>query len=86
MVSVERYMKRFGEAPDRYAVRGFDMTFDLLLKLAYKNNLMGVSKLIGETSYTGNKFSYEKDFASGYFNQSSYIMSYEDMRIREVEN
>ena len=83
---VKRYRKRFGETPDRYAVRGFDMTFDLLLKLAYKNNLMGVSKLIGETRYTGNKFSYEKDFASGYFNQSSYIMSYEDMRIKEVEN
>ncbi|MFH6604886.1 LysM peptidoglycan-binding domain-containing protein [Maribacter algicola] len=82
----ERYTRRFGEFPDRYAVRGFDMTFDLLLKLAYKNNLMEVSKLIGETGYTGNKFSYEKDFASGYFNQSSYIMSYDEMRLKEVEN
>jgi len=83
---VKRYRKRFGEIPDKYAVRGFDMTYDLLLKLAYKNNLMEVSKLVGETSYTGNKFSYEKDFTSGYFNQSSYILSYEDMRIKEVEN
>ncbi len=83
---VRRYRARFGEIPDRYAVRGFDMTFDLLLKLAYKNDLVAVSKLIGETSYTGNKFSYEKDFASGYFNQSSYIMSYDEMRLKEVEN
>ena len=80
-----RYQKRFGDTPDRYAVRGFDITYDLLLKLAYKNNLIEASKLIGETSYTGNKFSYEKDFASGYFNQSSFIMMYEDMRIKEIK-
>ena len=80
----KRYRKRFGDTPDRYAVRGFDLTFDILLKLAYKNDLIAVSKLIGLTEYTGNKFSYEKDFTSGYFNQASYIMSYEDMRIKEL--
>lgn len=79
------YRKRFGGEPDKYAVRGFDMTYDLLLKLAYKNDLIEVSKLIGETEYTGNKFSYEKDFASGYFNQSSYIMSYENLRLKELK-
>lgn len=81
----KRYRKKFGDSPDRYAVRGFDLTYDLILKLAYKNNLIEVSKLIGETEYTGNKFSYEKDFASGYFNQASYIMSYENMRIKEIK-
>lgn len=82
---VRRYRKRFGDAPDRYAVRGFDITYDLLLKLAYNNDLMQVSQLIGETEYTANKFSYTQDRAAGYFNQSSYIMSYEDMRIKEVK-
>lgn len=80
-----RYKKRFGDSPDRYAVRGFDITYDLLLKLAYKNNLIEVSKLIGETAYAGNKFSYEKEFASGYFNQASFIMMYDEMRIKEVK-
>lgn len=82
----KRYRKKFGDTPDRYAVRGFDLTYDLLLKLAYKNNLIEVSKMIGKTEYTGNKFSYEKDFTSGYFNQASYILSYEDMRIKELTN
>jgi len=81
---VKRYRKRFGDAPDRYAVRGFDLTYDLILKLAYKNDLMEVSKIIGETEYTGNKFSYEKDFSSGFYNQSSYIMSFEKMRIKQI--
>ncbi|MEO9891697.1 LysM peptidoglycan-binding domain-containing protein [Aurantibacter sp.] len=79
------YRKRFGSEPDRYAIRGFDITLDLLLKLAYKNDLFEISKLVGETEYTGNKFSYEKDFASGYFNQACYIMSYEDLRLQEIK-
>ncbi|MBU3026924.1 LysM peptidoglycan-binding domain-containing protein [Zobellia galactanivorans] len=81
----KRYEKRFGSAPDRYAVRGFDLTFDLLLRLAYKNNLMEASKTVGETEYSGNKFDYERNGASGYFNRSSYILTMEDLRIKEAE-
>ncbi|MGB5434378.1 MAG: LysM peptidoglycan-binding domain-containing protein [Maribacter sp.] len=82
---IEAYIKRFGDEPDRYAVRGFDLTYDLLLKLAYKNNLKDVSKIIGETEYTGNKFSYEKDMGSGYFNQASYIMMIDNLRVVQVK-
>ena len=81
----KRYEERFGSFPDRYAARGFDITFDLLLKLAYKNNLMEVSKFIGETQYSSNKFNYEKNATSGYFNQSTYLMMFEDLRIKEIE-
>lgn len=83
---VEAYNKRFGDVPDHYAVRGFDLTYDLLLKLAFKNDLNEVSKVIGETEYTGNKFSYEKDVRSGYFNQASYIIKMEDLRLVEVQD
>ncbi len=79
------YRKRFGDTPDRYAVHGFDITYDLLLKLAYMKNLMGVSNLVGETEYAGNKFSYEKEPSEGYFNQSSYLMAYDKMRIKEIK-
>jgi hypothetical protein len=78
---VRNYRKRFGSDPDRYAVRGFDLTYDLLLKLAYKPNLFGIAHLIGLTEYSGNKFDYAKDLSSGYFNTASYIMKYENMRI-----
>jgi LysM repeat protein len=83
---VKAYSRRFGDIPDRYAIRGFDLTYDLLLKLAFKNNLMEVSQIIGETEYTGNKFSYEKDMTSGYFNQASYIMAIDDLRIVQLED
>ncbi len=82
---VARYKKKFGEEPDRYAVRGFDVTYDILLKLAYKNDLMDVAKFIGTTEYNGNKFDYLKDATSGYFNQASYIIAYDDMRLKQLE-
>jgi LysM repeat protein len=82
---VTRYRKKFGEEPDKFAIRGFDVTYDILLKLAYKNNLMDTAKFIGTTEYNGNKFDYAQDVTSGYFNQASYIMAYEDMRIKQVD-
>ena len=78
------YQSRFGDSPDRYAARGFDITYDILLKLAYQKNLIGVSNLVGATEYTGSKFSYEKSTSGGYFNQASYIMSYDKMRIKQI--
>ncbi|MFS4415145.1 LysM peptidoglycan-binding domain-containing protein [Maribacter sp. 2307ULW6-5] len=82
---VKRYQKRFGSEPDRYAVWGFDLTMDLLLKLAYKNDLMAVNRTIGATEYNGSRFNYEKDTTSGYFNTAAYIMAYENMRIKQLD-
>ncbi|MFC4219164.1 LysM peptidoglycan-binding domain-containing protein [Flagellimonas marina] len=83
---VQAYQKRFnGLRPDRYAVRGFDVTFDVLLKLAHKNNLFETSKIIGLTEYTGNSFDYINNWTSGYFNRACYIMEYNNLEIKEVK-
>jgi LysM repeat protein len=83
---VKLYRKRFGADPDAYAVRGFDLTYDLLLKLAYKNDLVSASKLVGETEYVGNKFNFNKDISSGYYNRASYILGYENMNVIELKD
>ena len=81
---ITRYRRRFGTLPDRYATRGFDLTYDILLKLAYRMNLFEASETIGVTEYDGNKFDYAKDLASGYFNTASYIMMYDEMRVKQI--
>jgi LysM repeat protein len=81
---VRRYRSRFGGDPDKYAIRGFDLTYDLLLKLAFKPDLFSVSGMIGQTEYTGNKFDYGKGINSGYFNLATYIMKYENMRVVQL--
>jgi LysM repeat protein len=79
------YLKKFGHEPDRYAVRGFDLMFDLLLKLGYKKNLFESAQLIGETEYSGNRFNYFNDWSSGFFNKATYLMHYDDLRIKQLE-
>ena len=82
---VEAYVDKFGIEPDRYATRGFDLTFDVLLKLAYQKNLESVSQLIGTTEYSGNKFDYQHDWTKGYFNTAGYIMGYDDLQIKQIK-
>ncbi|MEM7485438.1 MAG: LysM peptidoglycan-binding domain-containing protein [Bacteroidota bacterium] len=80
------YRKKYNDLkPDRYAVRGFDVTFDILLKLAHKNNLFETSKIIGLTEYTGNSFNYFNNLSSGYYNRASYLMEYDGLRIKEIQ-
>ncbi len=80
------YRKRYrGLKPDRYAVRGFDVTFDVLLKLAHKNNFFETSSIIGLTEYTGNNFNYFNDWSSGYYNRACYLMEYDGLRIKEIK-
>ena len=80
------YRKRYkGLNPDRYAVRGFDVTLDVLLKLAHKNNLFETSKIIGLTEYTGNSFNYLNNWSSGYYNTACYLMEYDSLRIKEIK-
>ncbi|MDH3697976.1 MAG: LysM peptidoglycan-binding domain-containing protein [Flavobacteriaceae bacterium] len=81
-----KYERRFGKEPDRYAIRGFDLGYDLLLKLAYKPDLIEVSDEIGVTEYSANKFNYARDLRAGYYNMASYIMTYDNMRIKEVSS
>ncbi len=80
-----RYRRRFGGDPDRYAVRGFDLGMDMLLRLAYDLDLYAVADQIGEVVYSGNKFNYWKESASGYYNTASYILMYEDLQIKELK-
>lgn len=83
---IEAYGKKYnGLLPDRYAIRGFDVTMDVLLKLAYKKNLFETSKYIGLTEYAANGFDYFNDWTSGYFNRACYILEYDNLRIKEVE-
>ena len=81
----EAYQKKFGNEPDRYATRGFDLTLDLLLKLAYKKNLEATSQLIGLTEYSGNKFNYYNEWTKGYFNNASYLMQYDQLQVKQIE-
>lgn len=81
----KRYEARFYTTPSRYAIRGFDITFDVLLRLAYGGDLYRAARMVGETAYVENKFDYGKKFFGGYYNKAYYIVKYENLEIKEVQ-
>lgn len=83
---VKAYKDRFGITPNRYAARGYDLTLDVVLRLAYDKNLFETAPRIGETAYVENKFNYQKKSFGGYYNTGVYIVKYNDkLEIEEAE-
>lgn len=82
---VEKYREEYGVSPSKYAVRGFDITLDVLMRLASGDNLYQSSGSALETEYIENKFRYNKSFFGGYVNEALYIVKYDDLKIVEAK-
>ncbi len=72
------YKNKYGVLPNRYAVRGFDVTYDVLLRLASADDVYEATENDFQTEYVENKFRYSKKFLSGYVNNAVYIIKYKD--------
>lgn len=83
---VEKYRSVYGVNPSKYATRGFDLTFDILLRLSSSDDLFNASKSDLETEYVENKFRYSKKLFGGYYNEAVYVVKYEDMTIVEAKD
>ncbi|MFD2565426.1 amino acid ABC transporter substrate-binding protein [Aquimarina rubra] len=75
---VERYKKEYGTIPSKYAVRGFDITYDILMRLGSADDLYHAATFEGTTEYVENKFNYAKKLLGGYYNKASYIIKFDD--------
>lgn len=84
---LEEYLEKYGVEPNQYAVRGYDLTLDILLRLASAKNLFeSFEEHKGYTEYNENKFLYTEDAKGGYHNQAIYIMKLnEDLTLSTVE-
>ncbi|MCB0467728.1 MAG: LysM peptidoglycan-binding domain-containing protein [Aequorivita sp.] len=72
------YKNKYGVLPNRYAIRGFDVTYDVLLRLASEKDIYDAILPESETVYIENKFRYEKSNTKGYCNKAAYILKYND--------
>ncbi|MGV6828591.1 MAG: amino acid ABC transporter substrate-binding protein [Flavobacteriales bacterium] len=78
------YKNKYGVYPNRYAVRGFDVTYDILLRLASSDDVYEAFKNNYVTEYIENKFQYTKKMFSGFQNQAFYILKYNQNLLVEV--
>jgi len=80
------YKNKYGVIPNRYAIRGFDVTYDVLLRLASEKDIYDAILPENETVYIENKFRYEKSDTQGYCNEAAYILKYNDeLKFEEVK-
>ena len=80
------YKNKYGVLPNRYAIRGFDVTYDVLLRLAAEKDIYDAIMPESETVYIENKFRYEKSKTEGYCNEAAYILKYnDDLKFEVVE-
>ena len=80
------YKNKYGILPNRYAIRGFDVTYDVLLRLASGKDIYDAVSPENETVYIENKFRYEKSNTEGYLNEAAYILKYNaELKFEVVE-
>lgn len=80
------YKNKYGVLPNRFAIRGFDVTYDVLLRLASEKDIYDAILPENETAYIENKFRYEKSSSEGYCNEAAYILKYNDeLKFEEVK-
>lgn len=79
------YKKKNKILPNQYATRGFDLTFDTLLRLAQEKTF---EETVNESAseQVENKFDYSKKISGGYINKGIYILQYNsDLTITKAE-
>ncbi|MEO8933761.1 MAG: LysM peptidoglycan-binding domain-containing protein [Xanthomarina sp.] len=82
---VRAYEKKYGITPNKIAVRGFDLTMDVVLRLVSSEDLYHSVNEAPLTEYVENKFAYKKKFSGGYYNDTVYLVKYHDLQIIEVK-
>lgn len=73
------FEEKFGYYPDRYVLRGYDLTLYAALEVLDDQSAHIKRKL----PYLTHRFEFKQDsLKKGFFNRSSYILRYEDMDIK----
>ena len=66
----DKFLKKYGDYPSKESYRAFDVTLDVILRLAYQNKIY--SNKIEETKYIENVFKYLPDKGGGFSNFGFY--------------
>ena len=81
----KEYRKDNKISPSTYATRGFDVTFDTMMRLSQGKSYQETADSIA-TEQVDNKFEYYKKQDGGYTNKGIYILYYDtDLTIKEAE-
>ena len=80
---IKKYNETYNYYPNRYSLRGFDLAYDLILRLV-SGNIDDENMLEIETSYFENKFKYVVSEGGSLDNTSVYLLQYDNFDIIEI--
>ncbi|HET8810889.1 MAG TPA: LysM peptidoglycan-binding domain-containing protein [Flavobacteriaceae bacterium] len=82
---IKKYKEKYGIKPSKFAVRGYDLTYDILLRLASSKDIYDSLKNNWTTEYVENKFHYKEKELGGYQNNAVYILQYgKDLALKPI--
>lgn len=76
----QRYEKVYATYPSEFAMNGFDVTYDILMRLATGTNLIGQ----GVSQRLSSKYSYIENTSKGILNKGIFIVKYEGLTLKKV--
>lgn len=82
---VKTYKSIYNTTPNIKAVKGFDLTMDVVLRLVSSEDLYLSVNKAPLTEYVENKFAYKKKLFGGYYNDTIYLVKYDNLNIVEVK-
>lgn len=84
LIFEKEYKKKNKISPSAFATRGFDITFDTMMRLSQGKSYQETADSI-TTEQVDNKFQYYKKEDGGYVNKGVYILYYDtDLTIKEA--
>nr|WP_315202323.1 LysM peptidoglycan-binding domain-containing protein [uncultured Flavobacterium sp.] len=82
---MQTYRKKNKVNPSTFAIRGFDITFDTMMRLSQDKTYQETAETM-ITEQVENKFEYHKKEEGGYVNKGAYILYYDtDLTIKEAK-
>lgn len=82
---IAKYKRINFTTPSEYAFKGFDTTYDVLLRLASFNDITS-ALAAGSSQRTSTKFNYKKNATnSGFINNGVYIVKYDGLNLVKVD-
>lgn len=80
----KNYKKVYNITPGRRAIKGFDLTMDVVLRTVTSDDIFMSVNDAPLTAYVENKFAYKKKLFGGYYNDAVYLVKYNNLKIVEV--
>lgn len=85
LLFMQSYRKKNKANPSTYAIRGFDITFDTMMRLSQDKTYQETAETM-ITEQVESKFEYHKKEEGGYVNKGIYILYYDtDLTVKEAK-